>query len=140
LEFHPNRVFASCFIMCKRAVLENVTVRCGYMEWRDFAFQVYEKGFVVFLSSEELVRVNASAGSLSKHKGKMLSTALRNAKSYYECSRGREGDEVFVSYLAHCYKGWGNYSLKRGVLWRAIRSYVNAFRVERKIRNLIPFL
>jgi glycosyltransferase involved in cell wall biosynthesis len=72
LEFHPNLVFTACFIMCKRAVLEQARLRCNYMEWRDFAFQVYEKGFVVFLSSERLVRNNDSAASLSKNKERLF--------------------------------------------------------------------
>lgn len=86
LEFRWNRLFDGCFIMCRRAVLEQLRLRCNYMEWRDFAFQVYEKGFIVFLSSERLVQKNSSTDSLSKHAEAMYSTALRNAKGYYACS------------------------------------------------------
>ena len=138
-EFHPNQVFASCYLMCKRAVLEDVTFRCNYMEWRDFAFQVYEKGFVVLLSSERLVQRSNPGGSLSKHKEAMFLSALTNAKRYYQCSRGRQEHAVFRGYLANCYKSIGNFSLKKGMIWSAIRGYANSFRVEKKIRNLIPF-
>ncbi len=140
LEFHPSRVFDGCRIMCRRAVLEQVRLRCNYMEWRDFAFQVYEKRFAVFLSSDNMVQKHSDGGSLSKHTEGMVSTALRNAKTYYERSQGREGHEVFVSYLAGCYKNSANWSLKRGRLIMAVRHYVNAFRTERRIRNLIPFV
>jgi len=139
LEFHPHRIFDGCRIMCKRAVLEKVGFRCGYMEWRDFAFQIYENGFTVFLHRENLVRKNSSTGSLSKHEEAMLTSALDNAKCYYEYSRGKEEHVVFKHYLANCYKNIGNLSLKRGLVWRAICSYANSYLVERKTRNLVPF-
>jgi glycosyltransferase involved in cell wall biosynthesis len=107
LEFHPNRIFNGCVILCKRTVLEVVATRWGYMEWRDFAFQVYENDFAVYLSSEHLVQINDSTASMSKHQEQMLSAALLNAKTYDERSRGREGHEVFVHYLANCHRNWG---------------------------------
>jgi len=139
IEFHPNQVFDGCCLMCKRAVLEDVRLRCNYMEWRDFAFQVYEKRFVVMLSSERLASKNNSNGSLSKQKDAMFQSALANAKCYYQRSRGRQEHFVFRSYLANCYKNIGNFSLKKGLIWRAICNYANSFRAEKKIRNLIPF-
>jgi glycosyltransferase involved in cell wall biosynthesis len=139
LEFHPNRVFDGCYIMCSRAALKDVTFRCNYMEWRDLAFQMYAKGVVVRLSHERLVRKNSSAGSLSKQKEAMFLSALANAQSYYQYSKGKQNHSVFRGYLANCYKNCANYNLKQGRLWKAFRNYMRSFSVERRIRNVIPF-
>jgi glycosyltransferase involved in cell wall biosynthesis len=138
-EFRPSKVFQSCGIMCKTLAMNNIRLRSNYMEWRDFAFQVYERGLRVLLSSEVLVRINRTHKSLSGHSLAMLSSALNNAKIYYEASRGREEHAVFRHYLANCYKNMGNFSLKKGMLWNAIGGYVNSYRTERKLQNLIPF-
>lgn len=140
MEFCPNKLFQSCYVMCRRRVLQDARFRCNYMEWRDFAFQLYEKGFRVRLSSEKEVRKGHTAGSLSRNEEAMLLAALENAKRYCESSRGKGEHAIFRNYLANCHKNVANYSLKRGRPWRAIRGYADAFRTRRRIRDLMPFV
>jgi glycosyltransferase involved in cell wall biosynthesis len=139
LEFHPNQIFDGCNLMCKMAVLEDVTLRCNYMEWRDFAFQVYDQGYVVLLTSERLVRKTSTSGSLSTQKEAMYLSALGNAKLYYQRTQGKQEHPVFRHYLANCSKTMGNFRLKRGRIGSAIVYYANSFWIEKKIKNLIPF-
>jgi glycosyltransferase involved in cell wall biosynthesis len=140
LEFRPYQVFDANHVTCKRSVLKNIEVRWGYMEWRDFAFQVYDKGYSVCLSSADCVQRDSTIGSMSKHEEIMLTSALANARRYFELSRTKREHPIFRRYLAICHKNIGNYSLKRGRMWQAIRGYANSYRVERKKRNLIPFV
>ena len=138
-EFHPSMVFDACRIMCKASSVQDIRLRCNYMEWRDFGFQVYEKQLRVLLCSENQVRKHKTLKCLSGDTNAMLSWALNNAKLYYEASRGRKEHAVFKHYLAHCYKGIGNFSLKKGKVWTAIGSYISSYRTERKLRNIVPF-
>lgn len=140
LEFRPYRLFHPCHVMCRRSMMDGIAFQGDYMEWRDFAFQLYERHVPVILSAERLVRIARDAGAMSRHEMAMLSAALRHAKDYYDRSRGRAEHWVFRQYLANCQKNVANYSLKRGRLWRALRGYADAFRAGRRIRDLIPFV
>jgi glycosyltransferase involved in cell wall biosynthesis len=139
VEFRPSRLFDACRLMCRTASIKDIRLRCNHMEWRDFGFQVYERGLRVLLSGEDLVRKNRTESCLSGNTRAMISSALNNAKLYFEASRGRKEHAVFRHYLANCYKGMGNFSLKKGMVRKAIGGYINSYRTERKLRNLIPF-
>jgi hypothetical protein len=125
--------------MCRRTVFEDVAFRGSYMEWRDLAFQLFERGTHVRLSGDRFFRVCSSPGSLSKRTDAMLGAALENAKAYRERTMGRPEHAVFQKYLANCWKNVGNCRLKQGRLVQAALGYTQAFHADRRIRNLVPF-
>ena len=139
IEFLPHCLFIAGQIMCRTKSLGGISLRCRHMEWRDFAFQVYQKNLRVLLSSEQLWRKNPTDGSLSKDSLSMLSASLQNAVLYEEATRGLPEHDVFRSYLANCSKNMGNYSIKKGKLPSAVGYFLKAYRSNQSLRNLIPF-
>jgi len=139
-EFFPLKLFQPSSIMCRRHVIENIKVRWGNMEWRDFAFEVYMNDHNVFFDREKLFRVNNTTGSMGSHSLKRYTIALENAIRYYETSNGKEEHDIFIKYLAVCYKNLGNYCLKKLNIKFSIKNFMEAYRLEKKIKNLIPFI
>jgi glycosyltransferase involved in cell wall biosynthesis len=138
-EFSPHRVFDPGRVMCKRNSIAGIQFRGKYMEWRDFAFQIYQRGLSVHVSEQTVVRVNKSAGSLSTHSQNMLSFSLANAKLYHEATEGSDEHDLFTRYLADRYKDMGNFSLKNGRLISAFQMFARAARTGKRFRDAIPF-
>jgi len=140
LEFKPFRLFHPCQVMCRRSIMEGIAFCGDYMEWRDFAFQLFKRGACLHLSKENHVVIASSSTSLSKHEEAMLTAALNNARRYSERTKNSLEHRIFREYLANCQKNLANFRLKRGDLWRSVQGYFSSFRTDRRIRNLLPFV
>lgn len=138
-EFFPLRLFEPPAVMIKKEVAESISVRWGYMEWRDLAFQIFYNNFHVFLVNSKFYRMDDTQNSLSKHLEKMYEVSLDNAISYFEKTKNRTENLIFKKYLVNRYKNLGNFYLKKGRLFSAINKFFNAYSVDKNVKNLVPF-
>lgn len=139
LEFKPSQVFGPCSVVCRKKVFNTVDVKWGNMEWRDLAFEIYKNNFKVFLSCERLYKTNDTPNSLGKHTFKRYKISLENAQRYYQYAQSSGDKEIFMKYLVNRYKSFGNFCLKKGNIFYAQKCFLNAFLLEKRFVNLIPF-